>query len=74
MRVSDHLVSQCVEIGLRFFQALKAQPFSTVYLGVPDAALDFPSGPDRDATRQRTIVREHVAIQWIQSRIVDIRL
>src|SRR5689334_374562 len=66
-----------VPVGLRLCQALKTQAFQRCVLGVSDAALDFPL-PIRigDATRQRNgaIVREHVAIQRIQSRIVDIRL
>ena len=66
MRVSAHLSFPVIQIGLRLFQALKAQAFQGCVLGVPDAALDFPL-PIRigDAARQRdgAVVGEHVAIQ-----------
>src|SRR5260370_7734705 len=64
-----------VQIGLRFFQALEAFSLEWCVLGVSDAALNFsfsiwildPAGQSDTA-----IVSQHVAIEGIQSGIVDV--
>jgi hypothetical protein len=64
-----------VQIGLRFFQALEAFSLERCVLGVSDTALNFSfSIGILDPARQgdRAIVRQHVAIEWIQSGIVDV--
>ena len=64
-----------IEIGLRLVERLEAQPLQRRLLRVADARFDFPFAIGiADATRQRddAVVREHVAIERIERRIVDV--
>jgi hypothetical protein len=64
-----------IQISLRFFQALEAFSLEGCVLGVSDAALNFSfSIWILDPARQSdtTIVSQHVAIEGIQSGIVDV--
>ena len=66
-----------IQVSLRLFQTLKTQALQRCVLGVPHAALYFPFAIRiSDAARQRdgAIVSQHVAIQRVQGRIVDVRL
>ena len=75
MRVSAQRSSQLIQIGLRFFQAFEALPFERRLLRVADAGfhLAFPIRI-ADAARQgdRAVMCQHVAVERIQRRIVDI--
>ena len=65
-----------IEVGLRRLDRLEAQALQRRPLRVADAGFDFPFAIGiADATRQRdrAVVREHVAIQRIERRIVDVR-
>ena len=64
-----------VQIGLRFFQALEAQPFQRRLLGVSDAGLHLALAiriANAARQRDRAVVSEHIAIQRIQRGIVDV--
>src|SRR5438445_8418866 len=64
-----------VQISLRFFQALEAFSLERCFLGVSDGGLDFSfSIGIFDPARQgdHAVVGEDVAIEWIQSGIVDV--
>ena len=65
-----------IEIGLRRLDRLEALALQRRLLRVADAGFDFafPIGI-ADATRQRdgAVVREHVAIERIERRVVDVR-
>ena len=65
-----------VQIRLRGLDRLEAQPFQRRLLRVADAGFDFPL-PIRiaHATREghHAVVREHVAVQRIEGRVVDVR-
>ena len=65
-----------IEIRLRLLERLEAQPAQRRLLRVPDAGFDFALAIGiADATRQRddAIVREHVAVERIERRVVDVR-
>ena len=64
-----------IEIGLRRLEALEAQPLQRRLLGVADAGLDLALAIGiADAARQgdRAVVREDVAVQRIERRVVDV--
>jgi|SRR5579862_4265624 len=64
-----------VQIGLRFFQALEAFSLEGCVLGVSDAALNFSFSIwilDPAQQSDTAIVSQHVAIEGIQSGIVDV--
>ena len=65
-----------IQIGLCFFQTLEAFPFERCLLGMSDGGLDFffsigIFNPARQS--HHSVVRQHVAIEWIQSGIIEIR-
>jgi hypothetical protein len=65
-----------VQIRLRFLQALEPHPFERRFLGVADSGLYFPFAiriPDPARQGHHPIVGEHIAKQWINRRIVDVR-
>ena len=64
-----------VEIRLRFFQTLEAQPFERSSLGVAGAGFHFPFAigilnPARQC--QHTVVRQDISEQWIDAGIVEV--
>src|SRR5579859_183068 len=64
-----------IEIGLGFFQTLEAQTLEWRFLRMADAGFDFALAIwVLDATRHgdRAVMREHVAIERIESGIVDV--
>ena len=64
-----------IEVGLGFLQSLEAHAFQRCLLRVADAGFDFAFAIRiLDPTRQgdRAVVREHVAIERIESGIVDV--
>ena len=71
MRVSAQRCFPVIQVRLRLFQALEAQPFQRCLLGMPDAALDLPL-PIRIANAARqgdgAVVRQQIAIERIQGR------
>ena len=65
-----------IEIRLRGLERLEAQAFERRLLRVADAGFDFAFAIGiAHATRQRddAVVREHVAIERIERRVVDVR-
>ncbi len=76
MRVSAQCVSQRSRYACASSSALEAQPAQRRLLRVPDAGFDFPFAIGiADATRQRdhAVMGEHVAVQRIERRVVDVR-
>src|SRR6516165_263708 len=64
-----------IEIGLRFFETLEAFSFERSSLRVSDARFHFSFAIRiLDPARQgyRSVVGEHVAIEWVQGGVVDI--
>lgn len=66
-----------VEIGLRLIEALEAKTLERRALGVADAGLDLAlsiriADPARHC--DGAIVSEHIAVQRIEARVVDVRL
>src|SRR2546427_8513442 len=64
-----------VEIRLRLFETLEAQPLERRALGVADRRLDFPlpiRGADTTGQRDDAVVREHIAVERVEGRIVDV--
>lgn len=65
-----------IQIRLRRLDRLEAQPLQRCLLRVTDAGFDFPFAIGiADAARQRddAVVRQDVAIEGIECRVVDIR-
>ena len=65
-----------IQVRLRRGERLEAQPFERCFLCVADAGFDFafPIGI-ADAARKRddAIMREHIAVERIERRVVDVR-
>jgi hypothetical protein len=77
MRVSAQLLFPAVEVGLGFGEALEAQPFERGVLGMADAALDLALAiriAHAAGQRDGAVVREQVAVERIQRRVVDVGL
>ncbi len=75
MRVSAQCVSQRSRYACASSSALEAQPCERRLLRVADAGFDLALAIGiADATRQRddAVVREHVAIERIERRVVDV--
>ena len=65
-----------IEIRLRLLERLEAQALERRLLRVADAGFDLPLAIGiADAARQRddAVVREHVAVERIERRVVDVR-
>ena len=65
-----------IEVRLRGLERLEAEPFERRLLRMADPGLDFPFAIGiAHATRQRddAVVRQDVAIERIERRIVDVR-
>ena len=64
-----------IQVNLSFFQTLETQTLQRRFLGVTDAGFDFALAIGiLNATRHgnRAVVREHVAVERIESGIVDV--
>ena len=65
-----------IQVGLRLFEGLETQAFQWRFLGMGNPRLDLPfSIWIRRATRQcdGAVMPQHIAVQRVQHRIVDIR-
>jgi hypothetical protein len=65
-----------IQIHLRLIERLEAEPAEWRLLRVPDAGFDFALAVGiADAARQRddAVVRQHIAVQGIERRVVDVR-
>ena len=77
MRVSAQLCFPAIEISLRRFQTLKALSFQWCLLGMAHPGFNFAFAIRIfNATRQgdRTVMGQHITIERIERRVVDIRL
>ena len=75
MRVSAQRCFPVIEVGLGFFQTLEAQAFQRCFLRVADAGFDFAFAIgilNAAGHGHRAVVREHIAIERIQSGIVNV--
>jgi hypothetical protein len=64
-----------IEVGLGFFQTVEAQAFQRCSLGVTDARFDLAFAVrilDAAGHGHRAVVREHIAIEGIESGIVNV--
>src|SRR5436190_2169685 len=64
-----------IEVGLGVLQALEAQALERRALRVADPRLDFPFAiriADPTGERRDAVVREHVAVEGIERRVVDV--
>jgi hypothetical protein len=65
-----------IEIRLRLVERFEAQPAQGSFLRMPDARFDLALAigiADPTGQRNDVIVREHVAIERIERRVVDVR-
>jgi hypothetical protein len=64
-----------IEVGLGLFQALEALPLERSFLRVSDAGFDFTFAirvSDSARHSHHAVVRQHVAVERIDRRIVDV--
>ena len=75
MRVSAQLSFPAVQVRLRFFHALEAQPLQRRLLGMTDGALHLALSirvADAAAMGGRAIVRQQIGVERIRDGVIDV--